>query len=96
MARYRMSDGASVVDTANATQHWDEDTRWNGNNHISVATGSRLAISCMCVKVFSAPLPPCVAMNATLRKFAASRVSHVRIAGHMVQAQTGVAKTTSS
>ena len=41
MARYRMSDGASVVDTANATQHWDEDTRWNGNNHISVATGSQ-------------------------------------------------------
>jgi len=40
MARYRMSDG-TVVDTANASQHWDEDTRWNGNNHISVATGSQ-------------------------------------------------------
>ena len=41
MARYRMSDGASVVDTENASQHWDEATRWNGNNHISVATGSQ-------------------------------------------------------
>ena len=35
-----MSDG-TVVDTKNATQHWNEDTRWNGNNHISVATGSQ-------------------------------------------------------
>ena len=40
MTRYRMSDG-TVVDTANASQHWDENTRWNGNNHISVATGSQ-------------------------------------------------------
>ena len=40
MARYRMSDG-TVVDTENASQHWDEATRWNGNNHISVATGSQ-------------------------------------------------------
>ena len=40
MARYKMSDG-TVVDTKNATQHWNEDTRWNGNNHISVATGSQ-------------------------------------------------------
>ena len=30
-----------MVDTKNATQHWNEDTRWNGNNHISVATGSQ-------------------------------------------------------
>jgi hypothetical protein len=35
-----MSDG-TVVDTENASQHWDEATRWNGNNHISVATGSQ-------------------------------------------------------
>jgi hypothetical protein len=33
-----MDDG-TVVDTANATTHWDEATRWNGNNHISKATG---------------------------------------------------------
>jgi hypothetical protein len=35
-----MSDGM-VVDTDNANKHWDENTRWNGNNHISVATGSQ-------------------------------------------------------
>ena len=40
MARYRM-DGGTVVDTDNSTQHWNEATRWNGNNHISVATGSQ-------------------------------------------------------
>lgn len=40
MARYRMEDG-TVLDTENATDHWDEATRWNGNNHISVATGSQ-------------------------------------------------------
>ncbi len=39
MARYGMSDG-TVVDTDNATAHWDEMTRWNGRNHISVPTGS--------------------------------------------------------
>ena len=40
MARYRMDDG-TVVDTDNATQHWNEDKRWDGNNHISVATGTQ-------------------------------------------------------
>ena len=40
MARYRMEDGC-VLDTANATRSWEENTRWNGNNHISVATGSQ-------------------------------------------------------
>lgn len=40
MSRYRMDDG-TVVDTANAKRSWDEATRWNGNNHISVATGSQ-------------------------------------------------------
>lgn len=39
MARYRI-DGF-IVDTANATAKWGEDTRWNGNNHISVHTGSQ-------------------------------------------------------
>lgn len=40
MARYQMQDG-TVIDTDNASKHWDEETRWNGNNHISVATGSQ-------------------------------------------------------
>lgn len=40
MSRYRMDDG-TVVDTANAKKSWEENTRWNGNNHISVATGSQ-------------------------------------------------------
>jgi len=40
MARYRMSDGM-VVDTTNASQQWDEATRWDGRNHISVPTGSQ-------------------------------------------------------
>ena len=40
MARFRMSDG-TVVDTANASRHWDEATRWDGRNHISVATGDQ-------------------------------------------------------
>ena len=34
-------DDNTVVDTDRATQHWNEDTRWDGNNHISVATGSQ-------------------------------------------------------
>ena len=40
MSRYRMDDG-TVVDTSNATQSWDEDTRWDGSNNISVATGGQ-------------------------------------------------------
>lgn len=40
MATYRMDDG-TVVKTENATQKWEEGTRWDGNNHISVATGSQ-------------------------------------------------------
>jgi hypothetical protein len=35
-----MDDG-TVVDTDNATQSWEEATRWDGSNHISVATGSQ-------------------------------------------------------
>ena len=44
MARYTIEsdDGNTVVvDTANARAHWGEETRWNGNNHISKATGSQ-------------------------------------------------------
>lgn len=40
MARYRMDDG-TVVDTANSTQHWGEDTFFDGHNRISKATGSQ-------------------------------------------------------
>jgi hypothetical protein len=39
MAKY-MIDGVRV-DTSKAKDTWSEDTRWNGNNHISVNTGSQ-------------------------------------------------------
>lgn len=39
MARYRI-DG-TVVDTTKATKVWEEATRWDGRNHISVPTGSQ-------------------------------------------------------
>jgi len=42
MSRYQMSDG-TVVDTDNSTRSWKEDTRWDGHNHISIATGSQWA-----------------------------------------------------
>jgi hypothetical protein len=35
-----MDDG-TVLKTENATDHYDEDTFWDGNNHISRATGSQ-------------------------------------------------------
>lgn len=40
MARYRMSD-STIVDTENASAHWEEDTYHDGRNHISRATGSQ-------------------------------------------------------
>jgi hypothetical protein len=40
MARYRMGDG-TVVDTDKASDFWEEGSRWNGSNHISMATGSQ-------------------------------------------------------
>jgi len=40
MSTYRMDDG-TVVKTENRSAMWGEATRWNGNNHISVATGSQ-------------------------------------------------------
>lgn len=40
MSKYSMEDG-TVVDTEKASQSWDEDTRWDGRNHISVPTGSQ-------------------------------------------------------
>ena len=42
MTRYRMEDG-TVVDTDKATENWEEETDWDGNNHISRATGSQWA-----------------------------------------------------
>ena len=40
MSKYRTEDG-TVVDTDNATAHWEETTDWDGRNHISRATGSQ-------------------------------------------------------
>lgn len=40
MAKYKMENGA-FVDTKNAVNSWGEATYWNGNNHISKATGSQ-------------------------------------------------------
>lgn len=40
MARYQMEDG-TFVDTKKAVASWEEARRWNGNNHISKATGSQ-------------------------------------------------------
>lgn len=40
MASYRLEDG-SLVRTENAVEKWEENTHWNGNNHISKATGSQ-------------------------------------------------------
>lgn len=42
MPTYRMGDGV-IVKTENATKCWDEGTRYDGRNHISVATGSQWA-----------------------------------------------------
>jgi hypothetical protein len=40
MSKYRMDDN-TIVDTTRATHTWEEDSRWDGSNHISVATGSQ-------------------------------------------------------
>ena len=40
MSRYRMEDG-TIIDTSKASDHWEEETDWNGNNHISRATHSQ-------------------------------------------------------
>ncbi|HUX16828.1 MAG TPA: hypothetical protein VMW52_10175 [Phycisphaerae bacterium] len=42
MATYKMEDG-TVVKTENATKSYEEDTRWDGHNHISLNTGSQWA-----------------------------------------------------
>jgi hypothetical protein len=38
--RFEMDDG-TWVDTKNAVESWQEDTWWDGNNHISCATNSQ-------------------------------------------------------
>ncbi len=40
MTKYQMDDGR-LVETDQATKSWEEETTWNGNNHISVNTGSQ-------------------------------------------------------
>jgi hypothetical protein len=40
VSRYTADDG-TILDTTKATNKWDEATRWNGNNHISIATGTQ-------------------------------------------------------
>jgi hypothetical protein len=40
MDRYRMDDG-TIVKPDNATKHWDEGVRWDGNNHVSLATNDQ-------------------------------------------------------
>ena len=40
MARYKMPYSV-IVDTTKASLVWHEDTRWDGSNNISVATGSQ-------------------------------------------------------
>lgn len=40
MSKYRMGDD-TIVDTKQCQHCWEEATDWNGNNHISRATGSQ-------------------------------------------------------
>jgi hypothetical protein len=40
MSKYKTEDG-TIVDTDKASQSWNEETDWNGNNYISRATGSQ-------------------------------------------------------
>ena len=40
MSTYRMEDG-TVVKTENATNSWEEDTDWDGNNHIGRSSCSQ-------------------------------------------------------
>ena len=39
---YRMSDD-TIVKPKNATECWEEDTRWDGHNHVSLATGEQFS-----------------------------------------------------
>lgn len=42
MDRYKMPDG-TIVRPSNAIMTWEEDTRWDGNNHVSVHTSDEFA-----------------------------------------------------
>ena len=39
MSRYKVED--SILDTDRAVQSWEEETDWDGSNHISRVTGSQ-------------------------------------------------------
>lgn len=40
--RYELdTEEGMFVETSTAAKHWEEDTRWDGSNHISCATGSQ-------------------------------------------------------
>ena len=41
MNRIPLTDGTGRWFDASKAEEWDEDTRWDGNNHISIATGSQ-------------------------------------------------------
>jgi hypothetical protein len=41
MARIVLTDDTARWFDTDKAQSWDEETRWNGNNHISKATGSQ-------------------------------------------------------
>ena len=41
MNRIALTDGTSRWFDAEKAEEWDEDSRWDGNNHISIATGSQ-------------------------------------------------------
>jgi hypothetical protein len=40
MARIVLTDGTSRWFESDSAEAFEEDTRWNGNNHVSLATGS--------------------------------------------------------
>lgn len=40
MSKYTLTDG-TIVNTETALNKWEEDSDWDGNNHISRATGSQ-------------------------------------------------------
>ncbi len=47
MTKYRMDDG-TVIDTERAAQTWEEDTRFDGHNQISVQTGTQWDHQTLC------------------------------------------------
>ena len=41
MSRIALTDGSGRWFKSSKAVEWEEDTRWNGNNHVSLATGSQ-------------------------------------------------------